>query len=131
MVAETLGLRAWVREGRVVGGDGWYKGQAVRGGWLLCGWPGVVGFVAGRRDPGSATGQVTPYTAAITYRFSGEPMSAEARFVNPLGFQVMRYRRDAEALAATTVPVAPAAVVPAPVAPAPVQPAPAAAVPAQ
>jgi type IV secretion system protein VirB8 len=34
----------------------------------------------------------------IRYRYSGEPMQLEDRFVNPLGFQVLRYRRDAEAL---------------------------------
>ena len=34
----------------------------------------------------------------IRYRFSGEPMRVEDRFVNPLGFQVTRYRRDPEAL---------------------------------
>ena len=38
------------------------------------------------------------WVAVIRYRFSGEPMSAEDRFVNPLGFQVVRYRRSAEAL---------------------------------
>lgn len=79
----------------------------VKGVSLLSDSTALVRFDAERRDPGSATGQVTPYTAAITYRFSGEPLSTEARFVNPLGFQVLRYRRDAEALAATTVPLAP------------------------
>ncbi len=34
----------------------------------------------------------------IRYRYSGEPMRLEDRFVNPLGFEVLRYRRDAEAL---------------------------------
>ena len=32
----------------------------------------------------------------IRYRYSGEPMQLEDRMVNPLGFQVLRYRRDPE-----------------------------------
>ena len=36
------------------------------------------------------------WAAVINYRFSGEAMSAEDRLLNPLGFQVVRYRRDAE-----------------------------------
>ncbi len=79
----------------------------VKGVSLLSDSTAIVRFDAERRDPGAASGQVTPYTAAITYRFSGEPLSAEARFVNPLGFQVIRYRRDAEALAPATVPINP------------------------
>ena len=50
---------------------------------------------ARRRRPGAAAPR---YVAIIRYRYSGEPMSVEDRFVNPLGFQVLRYRRDAEAL---------------------------------
>jgi type IV secretion system protein VirB8 len=34
--------------------------------------------------------------AVIRYRYSGEPMRLEDRFVNPLGFQVLRYRKDPE-----------------------------------
>jgi type IV secretion system protein VirB8 len=51
----------------------------------------------------------------IRYRFSGEPMTREDRFVNPLGFQVLHYRRDAEALPdpeATAVPTPGTTVVP-------------------
>jgi type IV secretion system protein VirB8 len=51
--------------------------------------------------------------AVIRYRYSGEPLRLEDRLVNPLGFQVLRYRRDAEALppepATTPVVVQPAA----------------------
>lgn len=75
----------------------------VKGVSLLSDSTALVRFDAERRDPGSATGQVTPYAAAISYRFSGEPLSPEARYVNPLGFQVIRYRRDAETLAPVTV----------------------------
>ena len=76
----------------------------VRGVSLLSDSTAIVRFDAERRDPGAATGQVTPFAAAISFRFSGEPLSADARFVNPLGFQVLRYRRDAEALGSITVP---------------------------
>ena len=58
----------------------------------------MVRFETQRRDAG---GQVQPprdWAAMIRYRYSGEPMRVEDRFVNPLGFQVLRYRRDAEAL---------------------------------
>ena len=46
----------------------------------------------------------------INYRFSTAPMRSEDRFINPLGFQVYRYRRDQEAVSAAPPPptVAPA-----------------------
>jgi len=33
----------------------------------------------------------------IAYRYSGEPMSLEDRFLNPLGFEVIAYQRNPEA----------------------------------
>lgn len=36
------------------------------------------------------------YAAAVSFGFSGAPLRLEDRFDNPLGFQVTRYRRDAE-----------------------------------
>lgn len=36
------------------------------------------------------------WVAVIGYRYSSAPMSVEDRFLNPLGFQVIRYRRNAE-----------------------------------
>jgi type IV secretion system protein VirB8 len=65
----------------------------------------LVRFETVRRDAG---GQVEPahaWVAVIRYRFSGEPMRLEDRLVNPLGFQVLRYRRDAEALPPEAAPV--------------------------
>ena len=38
------------------------------------------------------------WVAVVRYRYSGEPMKLEDRFINPLGFQVTGYRKDAEAL---------------------------------
>jgi type IV secretion system protein VirB8 len=55
---------------------------------------GVVGGPAERR----------PYAAVVGFRYAGQPMRAEDRFLNPLGFQVTAYRRDAET--AGPVPVA-------------------------
>jgi type IV secretion system protein VirB8 len=49
--------------------------------------------VAGGRGVSS-----TPYVSAITYGFSDKPLRAADRFENPLGFEVTRYRRDAEGM---------------------------------
>jgi type IV secretion system protein VirB8 len=63
----------------------------------------LVRFDTVRRDQGAIAGEQRAYTAVIAYRFSGAPMRMEDRFLNPLGFQVTRYRRDAESLAPTPV----------------------------
>lgn len=62
-----------------------------------------------------ANGQQQPpnsWVAVIRYQYSGEPMKLEDRFVNPLGFRVLSYRKDPEAAPAPlpAVVVAPAAV---------------------
>ncbi|MGN6155380.1 MAG: virB8 family protein [Sphingomicrobium sp.] len=82
----------------------------------------LVRFDTVRTDPNGEAQPPRPWIATIRYRWSGEPMKLEDRFVNPLGFQVTSYRRDPEALpvgepqAARPVPNAPgsAATVPAP-----------------
>jgi len=38
------------------------------------------------------------WVAVIRYRYSDQPMTLEDRFVNPLGFQVISYRKDPEVL---------------------------------
>ena len=58
----------------------------------------LVRFDTIRRDAGGQRQLVQSWVAIVEYRFSGEPMSAEDRFLNPLGFQVLDYRRDPEAL---------------------------------
>lgn len=58
----------------------------------------LVRFETIRRDAGGGFQPAQAWVAIIKYRFSGEPMSAEDRFLNPLGFQVTQYRRDPEAL---------------------------------
>jgi type IV secretion system protein VirB8 len=82
----------------------------------------LVRFETRRRDQG---GQLQPpayWVAVINYRFTGEPMRMEDRLINPLGFQVTRYRRDPEAPPPpepVPQPVQPVLIRPAPVAPAP------------
>lgn len=70
-----------------------------------------VRFETTRRDPGMEAIR-QDYQAIIGYRFVGAPMRMEDRLINPLGFQVITYRRDAEA--------APVAAAPAPEAPQPI-----------
>ncbi|MEI6417901.1 MAG: VirB8/TrbF family protein [Sphingomonadales bacterium] len=57
----------------------------------------LVRFSTDRRD---GDGPVTrrDWAAVVRYGFSGAPLSAEDRLLNPLGFQVSHYRRDAEAM---------------------------------
>jgi type IV secretion system protein VirB8 len=57
-----------------------------------------VRFDLTRRDPGLAP-ETTDWQALVTFRFTGAPMRMEDRLVNPLGFQVISYRRDAEFVA--------------------------------
>lgn len=66
----------------------------------------LVRFDTTRRDAGAATGEVRAYTAVLSFRYTGAPMRMEDRFTNPLGFQVISYRRDADS--APGVAVAPA-----------------------
>jgi type IV secretion system protein VirB8 len=86
----------------------------------------LVRFDTQRRDQNGRTEPVRSWVAVIRYHYSGEPMSLEDRLINPLGFQVLRYRRDAEALPAAPEATAPAVTpaVKAPALPAPAQPAP-------
>jgi type IV secretion system protein VirB8 len=82
----------------------------------------LVRFDTIRRDAGGQVQLPRPWVAVIRYRFSGEPMKLEDRFLNPLGFQVVRYRRDAEAVVpeAAIVPAPATVLVPGPAAAAPV-----------
>ncbi|HYC75142.1 virB8 family protein [Brevundimonas sp.] len=58
----------------------------------------LVRYETVRRDEGAQAMPAQHWVAIIRYRFSGEPMSAEDRFLNPLGFQVVEYQQDPEAL---------------------------------
>jgi type IV secretion system protein VirB8 len=87
----------------------------------------MVRFETRRRDAGGQVGPPSAWVAVIRYRFTGEPMSIEDRFVNPLGFQVVRYQRNPEAPPPAEAPpvvvVPQVQIVPVPTAPAQTQPA--------
>lgn len=67
-----------------------------------------VRFDLTRRDPGAAP-ETTDWQALASFRFSGAPLRMEDRLINPLGFQVTAYRKDAEYQRAPEIaaPVAP------------------------
>lgn len=67
----------------------------------------MVRFVTQRSDVNSSGQPAQNWVAIIRYGFSGAAMSAEDRLTNPLGFQVMRYRRNAETLPEPVVPSTP------------------------
>lgn len=58
----------------------------------------LVRFVTTRSDRGGMPQEAQHWAAVISFRFSGAEMSTEDRLLNPLGFQVTRYRKDAESL---------------------------------
>lgn len=58
----------------------------------------MVRFETRLRRPDGSTNPLGAFVAVMRYRFSGAPVRQEDRFTNPLGFQVVRYRRDQEAL---------------------------------
>jgi type IV secretion system protein VirB8 len=62
----------------------------------------MVRFSTQRHDPGGHDYSADNWVSVIRYTYSGEPMSVADRYVNPLGFQVVRYNRSAETLAVPT-----------------------------
>jgi type IV secretion system protein VirB8 len=56
----------------------------------------LVRFETWRRDRGGAPQPSQGWVALVSYRYTREPMSVEDRFINPLGFQVLRYSKNAE-----------------------------------
>jgi type IV secretion system protein VirB8 len=60
----------------------------------------LVRFDKSLEERGAPQGQPQPFAAVIAFRYSAAPMNMGDRFINPLGFQVTRYRRDAESPAA-------------------------------
>lgn len=68
----------------------------------------MVRFTTQRTDAVGAGQPPTNWVALVRYRFSGAAMSAEDRMTNPLGFQVVRYRRNAETLPEQVQPAKPA-----------------------
>ncbi len=68
----------------------------------------LVRFETERTDQGALTGERRPFVAVMSFRYVGAAMRNEDRFINPLGFQVTKYRRDAESVAPLPVPLEPA-----------------------
>ncbi|HEV7658855.1 MAG TPA: type IV secretion system protein [Allosphingosinicella sp.] len=58
----------------------------------------MVRFETQRRDAGGQAQPPQAWVAVIRYRYSGAPMRMEDRLINPLGFEVLHYQRNAEAL---------------------------------
>lgn len=78
----------------------------------------LVRYLTTLTAPGGKLVAEQHWASVIGFRYSDRPLSMEDRFVNPLGFQVVSYRRDPEtpelgAAAAPSAHAAPAAVVPA------------------
>lgn len=57
----------------------------------------LVRFDTQRQDRNGRADPPQPWISVVRYRYVDAPMSLEDRLVNPLGFQVWSYRRDAEA----------------------------------
>lgn len=74
----------------------------------------LVRFSTDRRE-GSGPATRTDWAAVMQFAFTGGPLSLEDRLINPLGFQITHYRRDAEAapgvasLVASVPPLTPTA----------------------
>jgi len=58
----------------------------------------LVRFDTVRTDANGQAQPPMPWVSLVRFRYSNEQMKLEDRFVNPLGFQVVEYRRDPEAL---------------------------------
>jgi type IV secretion system protein VirB8 len=65
----------------------------------------LIRFATNRTNPGGQRQGALLWSAVITYQFSGAAMSEADRLINPLGFQVVRYRRDAEILPSPSLEV--------------------------
>ena len=66
----------------------------------------LVRFETIRRDRGGSAAIAQYWVAVVRYRYSNDAMAVEDRYLNPLGFQVTSYRRNAETLTVATDPVA-------------------------
>lgn len=58
----------------------------------------LVRFDTERLDQGQIAGHTQSWAAIVRYRFVNAPMTFEDRLVDPLGFQVVHYRKDPEAV---------------------------------
>ena len=67
----------------------------------------MVRFSTVRTDLGGRAQVAQHWAAIVTYRYSAADMTAQDRLTNPLGFQVTRYRRNAETLPEAVVTALP------------------------
>jgi type IV secretion system protein VirB8 len=67
----------------------------------------MVRFDTEQSEGASSGGMRQPWVASLTYSFSGKPISEQDRYMNPLGYQVATYRRDAETTQPINVPPPP------------------------
>jgi type IV secretion system protein VirB8 len=82
-----------------------------------------VRFTTTQTSPGGQQSLAQDWVATINFRYTDAEMSGTDRLDNPLGFQVTRYRKEAETLPQAVS--APPAIAPAALQPAPLQPSPA------
>jgi type IV secretion system protein VirB8 len=84
----------------------------------------LVRFDTTRTEAGSPAGSVQSWAAVMAFRYGNAPLTMGDRFINPLGFQVTRYRRDAETVAPAASPTAAPVGTPVPATPQTVTPSP-------
>lgn len=70
----------------------------------------LVRFETVRRDSGAAISPQGTFVAVMAFRYTGAPMRMEDRFINPLGFQVISYRRDSDTIGIPAPSAAPPAI---------------------
>ena len=58
----------------------------------------MVRYDTRRQDVGAPVQAAQAWIAVVRYKFAGEPLSLADRFFNPLGFEVVSFRRSAEIL---------------------------------
>ena len=74
----------------------------------------MIRFDTERSEGGGGAGMRQPWVASVVYSFSGKPINEQDRYLNPLGFQISSYRRDAETTQPVPMPAAPMPMMPAP-----------------
>ncbi len=74
----------------------------------------MIRFDTERSEGGGGPGMRQPWVASVVYSFSNKPISEQDRYLNPLGFQISSYRRDAETTQPVPMPAAPLLMAPAP-----------------
>jgi type IV secretion system protein VirB8 len=73
----------------------------------------LIRFETEQTEGGSASGLRQPWSASVRFSAAGRPLNAQDRLLNPLGFRIEAYRRDAQTVAPAPVTIAPAPLPPA------------------